>query len=79
MKKLILISALALILCGCDGGGQRKERVLKSNGDTSTILIDTVFIHGQKHEILTRREAYGKGGVGGLMHSPECWCLKKGK
>ncbi|MBD5280381.1 MAG: hypothetical protein HDS35_07550 [Bacteroides sp.] len=42
-----------------------------------SIYIDTINIHGQSHEILLRHTHNGKYSVGGMMHSPECWCRKE--
>ena len=71
--KLRYLYALAaiLLLCGC------VEKKPKAYVDKSrTIWVDTITIHGKRHEILLRRTPDGREAVGGMMHSPECWCGK---
>ncbi len=75
MKHLLLISALAILLCGCD----KKARVTDNRNRKTNITIDTVFIHEQKHEILVYEKFNLYYGYSGMMHSPECWCQKKGE
>ena len=77
--KYLYALAAILMLCGC-GEYKPKQRVESINSDANLgiVWIDTIQIHGNIHEILVRDKTYGKGGVGGMMHSPECWCGKGG-
>ncbi len=83
MKHLILISTLLLLtLCGCEETNPGKEVLATPYGEsvkykTGCLWVDTVNIHGNPHEIILRRTAYNDHAVGGMMHSPECWCLNK--
>lgn len=81
MKLLLIISALALILilCGCES--KPKRNAIDNNNRITNIAIDTINIHGQKHEILfyKERKILWNQSYAGIMHSPECWCLKKGE
>lgn len=71
--KLALVAIVAVVIfCGCE------DKPKTYVGNSRTIWVDTINIHGQSHEILLRRTSYGRGGVGGMMHSPECWCKKGG-
>lgn len=38
--------------------------------------IDTLDIHGVKHEFIYSAYKYNSGGLA-MSHSPECWCLKE--
>ena len=72
LKYLYALAAI-LVLCGCEY--KPKTYV----GNSRTIWVDTINIHGNSHEVLFRAKNYGQGGVGGMMHSPECWCGKGGR
>lgn len=72
LKHLYALAAI-LMLCGCE------DKPKTYVGNSRTIMVDTINIHGNCHEILIRTQSYGAyGGVGGMMHSPECWCGKGG-
>lgn len=77
MKNKIKIALMAIvavvIFCGCV-----EEKPKAYVGTSRTIWVDTITIHGNRHEILLRRTSYGREAVGGMMHSPECWCGKAG-
>ena len=83
--KLKYIYALAaiLMLCGCET--EPTKQIVRTNYEegfstykTGAIWIDTITIHGKSHEILLRRTSNSHEAVGGMMHSPECWCGKGG-
>ncbi|MDE6794019.1 MAG: hypothetical protein K2J63_01790 [Muribaculaceae bacterium] len=73
LKYLLAIAAI-LILCGCEEKPKTKTYV----GNSRTMWVDTINIHGNPHEILLRRTSNSREAVGGMMHSPECWCGKGG-
>ncbi len=79
LKYLYALAAI-LMLCGCEEY-KPKQRVESINPDAKLgiVWVDTINIHGNSHEILVRDRGYAKGGVGGMMHSPECWCGKEVK
>lgn len=60
-----------VVVTGCGDDSRRPEKVQSTNGDR--FYVDTVLIRGNKHEILRDGTAHHYGG---MMHSPECWCLK---
>ncbi len=68
MKTKLTIAAIALIavLCGCEGQPQRVDQAWGHK----RIYIDTLTIHGKTHEVLF----WSGDKIGGMMHSPECWC-----
>ena len=68
MKKFILFLLVAFTCIACE---PRKEQAYSKH--SGTMDIDTVTIHGIKHEFIYN---YGKR-ESGITHSPECWCLKK--
>lgn len=75
MKKLILtlsLVAFIMVMTGCSNS-RRPNKAPSTNGERFT--IDTVTIHGNQHEILRDGSTTHYGG---MMHSPECWCLKNG-
>ena len=74
IKHALMAFAAVVIFCGC--GDKPKTYV----GNSRTIWLDTISIHGQSHEILLRStNPGGKTNAGGMMHSPECWCKKGGE
>ena len=80
-KHLLAILAIG-ILCGCEA--KPTKQIVRSNHEeegltiykTGAIWVDTITIHGKSHEILLRRTSTSREAVGGMMHSPECWCGK---
>lgn len=68
MKKFILFLLVVFVCIACSTNTEKAYS--KYSGE---MYIDTVTIHGLKHEFLfnTGRD------VCGIAHSPECWCLKK--
>lgn len=65
---ILTIAILAMtILAGCDSD---KVQRVKTANETKLIEIDTLDIHGTKHEVVFWYWNY----KGGMMHSPECWC-----
>jgi hypothetical protein len=67
MKKLLLLITLLITLISCDD-------INKHTIDTNyPIVIDTITIHGHKHEFI-RDMGYRRGGI---CHSPECWCYQE--
>ena len=68
MKKFILFLLVAFTCIACE---PRKEQAYSKH--SGTMDIDTVTIHGLKHEFIY---SYGRR-ESGITHSPECWCLKK--
>jgi hypothetical protein len=71
MKKLLLLITLLITLISCDGGN--KQSVVIKIVDNYPIVIDTLTIHGHKHEFI-RDAGYRRGGI---CHSPECWCYQE--
>lgn len=65
------VTVAILLMCGCEN---RPKTYVDKN---QTIFVDTINIHGHSHEILLRSDNYANA-VGGIMHSPECWCGKGG-
>ena len=68
LKYLYALAAI-LMLCGCE---KPKNTAKPSHG--GFYMIDTLVIHGKSHEIIRERTSH----MGGVMHSPECWCGKGG-
>ena len=63
MKKFILFLLVAFMCIACE---PRKEQAYSKH--SGTMDIDTVTIHGLKHEFIY---SYGRG-ESGITHSPEC-------
>ena len=81
--KYLYALAAVLMLCGCEK--RPTKQIIHNNAAdgltiyaTGAIWIDTITIHGKSHEILLRRTSTSREAVGGMMHSPECWCGKGG-
>ena len=75
MNKLIYILTAGILvsLVSCEPD-RNKETI---DGGFKDMYIDTIGIHGVRHEIIVRELFYdGHRGFGGIMHSPECWCFK---
>ena len=76
MKNKLYLALVAIIavaiFCGCE------DKPKTYVGSSKTIWVDTINIHGKSHEILLRHTSTGHDAVGGMMHSPECWCKKEG-
>lgn len=72
MKKLISVIIVMTLLTSCENNCQKAE---SNNNIGRDIEIDTLYIHGNKHEVLF----WFSNSKGGMMHSPECWCLKENK
>ena len=84
LKYLYALAAI-LMLCGCEDKPNKKIVRTGCEGGTAfsiyktgAIWLDTITIHGKSHEILLRRTSTSREAVGGMMHSPECWCGKGG-
>ena len=73
LKNIILSVSTILMLCGCDES--KPKTYLKCNN--GNLWVDTITIHEKKHEVLFWSELRGNASIGGMMHSPECWCLKE--
>jgi hypothetical protein len=75
MKSLILLSMLTVLtaLSACTN----ENKAVIPNSDyartVSGVCVDTLIIHGQRHEFL--RDSGINGG--GICHSPECWCYQE--
>lgn len=86
MKKLLLVFCSVILLTGCEPK-TTKQKINSTSEDNSqsitflgTVWIDTIEIHGKKHEIIVRNSSPGsRVSVGGMMHSPECWCQNENK
>lgn len=84
IKHSLLAIAAIIILCGCES--KPTKQIIQTTYDeegfstykTGAIWVDTITIHGKPHEILLRRTSNTRDAVGGMMHSPECWCGKGG-
>ncbi len=66
MKKILIAILTTTILSGCS----QRSKTAEATNSYKNIEIDTIFIHGKKHEVLFWYYSY----KGGMMHSPECWC-----
>lgn len=74
MKTLLAtLPILATLLATSCADTTKKVTTLNSS---ITYDIDTIVIHGQRHEIITQK---GTRAYNGFMHSPECWCQKGGQ
>ncbi|MBD5188680.1 MAG: hypothetical protein HDS95_00130 [Bacteroidales bacterium] len=71
---LIVSLLLASLLLSCQSYTRNRARSINHH----IMEIDTITIHGHRHEILIRSEGSNQIGYGGIMHSPECPCKKKG-
>jgi hypothetical protein len=71
MKKITILSLV--ILLGFTSCKKYSDVPETSGGYDTPVYIDTLTIHGVKHEFLRHR--WDAGRV--ICHSPECWCLKK--
>lgn len=90
MKKLLFILPLMLIMASCtfftrDFGEENEEdlqnKEVYGNNEQNygvfphRLIVDTITIHGKSHEVIMfANESYAT--LGGMMHSPECWCKK---
>jgi hypothetical protein len=63
--KLLITLLLTAALCSCTNGGVGEDRY--------SVAIDTLTIHGYKHEFI-HDYGYGRSGI---CHSPECWCYQE--
>lgn len=74
LKYCLVAFAAVMIFCGCV-----EEKPKAYVGTSRTIWVDTITIHGNRHEILLRSTRPASNtNAGGMMHSPECWCKKGG-
>ena len=72
MKNIFIILFGLILLTGCKSNN--KNAINLNRPEISEIfLIDTLLIHDNTHEIIRLEGNYG------IMHSPECWCLKNSK
>ncbi len=69
MKNLLITILAMAVLTSCYND---KLQLVETANESKTIEIDTLEIHGAKHEVIFWYHAY----KGGMMHSPECWCKK---
>lgn len=72
---IVVTIFIAGLFQSCDTTG---ETYIVDNKETTTkyYYIDTLNIHGVKHEFIYSVYYYNSGGLG-ICHSPECWCLKE--
>lgn len=72
MKKSIItiLALLALTLTGCVESTQ--EQI---DADVASKITEVNY---KGHKYLLYKQFYGKGGIGGLVHDPDCPCWEKG-
>lgn len=73
MKKLTLsiLALFALALTGCEDN-RTQEQI------DADIAIDMTEFNYKGHKYLFYKRSYGKGGLGGITHDPDCQCHEKG-
>ena len=76
MNKLIYILTAGILVSLVSCEPDRNKELVDGDPNHTDMYIDTIGIHGVRHEIIVRELFDGHRGFGGIMHSPECWCFK---
>lgn len=75
MKKLTLtlLALLALTLGGCEDSRTPEQ---KQQAIDNVVASEITEVNYKGHKYLLYKHGYGKGGIGGLTHNPDCPCHK---
>ena len=74
MKHLTTI--LAAVLCAVCLGGCEEQKTQEQID--AKIASDITEFNYKWHKYLLYERCYGKGGIGGITHDPDCPCHKEG-
>ena len=70
MKRLVIAGLLAIMCLGCDNSLPQTSTKPLRQGDISTISHEG-------HKFVIYREVDYYAGMGGIVHHPDCQCLKE--
>lgn len=73
--SLTLLALLALTLMGCEDSRtpEQKQRAIDNE-----VASEITEVNYKGHKYLLYKHGYGKGGIGGITHDPDCPCREKG-